>query len=636
MTGKRRQAGTTARVAIVMSGEKRTSQPYLLGESNKPTLTRASVDCFLVTSSDSLGDLSCIRVWHDNSGDDPAWYVRQISVREVATKQVWHFLCETWLAVDEGDGTIDRVFPVASDEELKESKRLFLSKAYADLTDSHLWFSVFWRPPQSRFTKVQRVSCCLSLLLCGMMANAMWYEADQGRYTAVDLGPFRFSWEQVSIGICSSLVVFPINLLLVQIFRHCRPPPDDGPSCCGRRKNGPGEIKPPGSRPKSGYRTVGDADSPDAILNPRDRWAVSLRSIHLPAILFSAKRTSVTSSSLNLISPSPSNRTNTPEIKNIPRPEAKGLPWWFVYVGWFCVIVTSSTAAAVTLLYGIEFGRRKSEQWLFSLFVSVTQDIFVNQPLKVVFLAVVFAYIMKKPDAAYQTPSYTTTAENELMLTYSHVNEENAEGGDLVVPPASVPSDSALKKARDRRMKERQMHVILFDITTFLVFTLLVLLIAYGHRDQEAFRQNTAMKDLLLKPSFRNIKPNQFSQVRMHFCYATLCYATLCYAMLCYAMLCYAMLCYAMLCYAMLCYAMLRYAMLCYAMLCYAMLCYATLRYSMLCYATLCYALLCYVMLISHVVVLCSLRLRTTMCLSYSASLSFLSGPRCARRYPPS
>lgn len=36
-------------------------------------------------------------------------------------------------------------------------------------------------------------------------------------------GPIKLTWSQVKIGIQSSFIVFPVNLLIVGIFRHSRP-----------------------------------------------------------------------------------------------------------------------------------------------------------------------------------------------------------------------------------------------------------------------------------------------------------------------------------------------------------------------------------------------------------------------------
>lgn len=37
------------------------------------------------------------------------------------------------------------------------------------------------------------------------------------------LGQIEFTWQQVMIGIQSSIIMFPINLLIVSIFRNARP-----------------------------------------------------------------------------------------------------------------------------------------------------------------------------------------------------------------------------------------------------------------------------------------------------------------------------------------------------------------------------------------------------------------------------
>ena len=87
----------------------------------------------------------------------------------------YFFMCGEWLAVEEGDGQIDRLIPVAGREDVTMFRALFTTATRRRLTDSHLWISVLSRPNRSRFTRVQRVSCILSLLFTSMIANAMFY-----------------------------------------------------------------------------------------------------------------------------------------------------------------------------------------------------------------------------------------------------------------------------------------------------------------------------------------------------------------------------------------------------------------------------------------------------------------------------
>ena len=84
-------------------------------------------------------------------------------------------------------------------EQMTESGHLFSKKASKGLVDDHIWFSIVARPYASRFTRIQRLSCCLCLLFTAMFANAMFYGVLPATpASGIDLGPFTISGEQVS------------------------------------------------------------------------------------------------------------------------------------------------------------------------------------------------------------------------------------------------------------------------------------------------------------------------------------------------------------------------------------------------------------------------------------------------------
>lgn len=70
---------------------------------------------------------------------------------------------------------------------------LFFMKTAKDFSDGHIWFSVVSRPPCSTFTRVQRVSCCFSLLLCTMLTSIMFWgiPTDPSEQT-MDLGMTQY------------------------------------------------------------------------------------------------------------------------------------------------------------------------------------------------------------------------------------------------------------------------------------------------------------------------------------------------------------------------------------------------------------------------------------------------------------
>uniref|UniRef100_A0A669QX05 Polycystic kidney disease protein 1-like 2 n=1 Tax=Phasianus colchicus TaxID=9054 RepID=A0A669QX05_PHACC len=225
-TGHRRGAATTSKVTLTLYGLEGESEPHHLTDPDTPVFERGGVDVFLLCTLFPLGELQSIRLWHDNSGDNPSWYVNRVLVHDLAWDQKWYFLCNSWLAVDIGECVLDKVFPVATEQDMKQFSNLFFMKTSKGFQDGHIWYSVFSRSPRSSFTRAQRVSCCFSLLLCTMLTSIMfWGVPKDPAEQKMDLGQIEFTWQEVMIGFESSLLMFPINLLIVQIFRNTRPRP---------------------------------------------------------------------------------------------------------------------------------------------------------------------------------------------------------------------------------------------------------------------------------------------------------------------------------------------------------------------------------------------------------------------------
>jgi len=57
-----------------------------------------------------------------------------------------------------------------------------------------------------------------------MLAGAMFYQFGEKQEDTVKLGPLRFSLKQLLIGVQSAVIVVPLNLLIVAIFRNIKPP----------------------------------------------------------------------------------------------------------------------------------------------------------------------------------------------------------------------------------------------------------------------------------------------------------------------------------------------------------------------------------------------------------------------------
>lgn len=92
---------------------------------------------------------------------------------------------------------VDILVPVAGKQELTNFNHLFWTRTKRNLSDDHIWFSVFSRPPRSRFTRVQRLTCCVSLLFATMVANIMFYKTDSTTSPVIlfSIGPIKMTLE---------------------------------------------------------------------------------------------------------------------------------------------------------------------------------------------------------------------------------------------------------------------------------------------------------------------------------------------------------------------------------------------------------------------------------------------------------
>ncbi|XP_077594101.1 lipoxygenase homology domain-containing protein 1 [Stigmatopora nigra] len=112
-------AGTDANVWIIIFGENGDTGTLALKECNKSNkFERKQVDTFRFSEILSMGDLSKVRVWHDNTGLAPGWHLDYIDVKDELADTTFRFPCDRWLAKNDGDGQIMRELACANNEYL--------------------------------------------------------------------------------------------------------------------------------------------------------------------------------------------------------------------------------------------------------------------------------------------------------------------------------------------------------------------------------------------------------------------------------------------------------------------------------------------------------------------------------------
>ncbi|ESO90834.1 hypothetical protein LOTGIDRAFT_73776, partial [Lottia gigantea] len=175
LTGWWKGAGTTSDVFLYLRSRHNQSSRHALIDNERQQFMSGSEDWFLLTTPHCIGPLKSVVIWHDNAGKSPSWFLKEVIIRDVQTGESWHCIYDNWLSVDRGPKEIRaEIIAIVEGEIVNQSMYQFYLKSSQDFRDGHLWASIFSKPITSNFTRCQRLTCALSLLITYMLANLMF------------------------------------------------------------------------------------------------------------------------------------------------------------------------------------------------------------------------------------------------------------------------------------------------------------------------------------------------------------------------------------------------------------------------------------------------------------------------------
>ena len=443
-TGHSADSPTKSKIYAVFKGTNGNSRPRRLGTTkNAQLFDRSSTKQMLMRESKDLGELEGIQIWHDNTGKGvlKGWYCDQIAVTSVKTGKRWFFMVKDYLDVNRSDGQVERMVPTADPDDGTNFNNLLISTLTTKLTDDHLWLSVFYRPNKTNFNRLQRWACCIGLLFISMLASAMW--SGQGNMAdLIQIGPFKLSPTSIWISFCASLITVPPVIMCVTLFR---------------RASAKKEKKKRTSRAPSVSENHG--------VNPTEDTEVSQAGRGCSGIM---------------------------------------LPWWSIYIGYGLNLIMVLVCGFFTILYSFEFGKERSNQWLLELCLSFVENILIIQPIKVLLISLAFAAILRRIDNSFLDtvePEEIENEDKEFMDLCSMQDEVDSQ--PLIAP--KPPSDKQIAEAKDLRYKEERMVEVIYDIIAYFLYICILVFLATGNRDVNAYRQNEVLKEQFYYGSFESV-----------------------------------------------------------------------------------------------------------------------------------
>ena len=189
---------------------------------NKKVFCRGNTARFIFAVKEPLGTLLKLHVGHDGSGEDPSWFLNEITISDIEAQSQWTFPCYRWIALELEDGNNAIELYARNADKHHGFKKEFNSARICGLADDHLWLSVATKHPRDYFTRVQRVTCCFFFLFWGMLTSAIFYNKSADNTPAVHVGPLKITSREIAISIFTALIAFPQSFLVVFMFRRSR------------------------------------------------------------------------------------------------------------------------------------------------------------------------------------------------------------------------------------------------------------------------------------------------------------------------------------------------------------------------------------------------------------------------------
>ncbi|NXW51090.1 PKDRE protein, partial [Nyctiprogne leucopyga] len=540
-TGSRWGAGTKADVFLQLIGQNGTSDVHCLRHPQFMSFQQGSTDCFLLTTKEDLGDICFLRVWHNNKGPSPSWFLSRAKVKNMSTGKTWFFMCRKWLSLDKGDCSLERTFSVTNPKTLLPRIDYFFINLANSLTEGHLWLSTFAHIHTGTFSRLQRLSSCLAILLLNLFVNIMFFNADKNEDFSIHLRYLR----SITVGIECALLTIPVEMLIIALFKYTQkePSPRDvaqtdpkfsSPFLSQNRTNWKERLQKfyrsgtsAQSRnisPLENLPGPSKAQSPPLSRKTRSKGApqnwnnctVSERD----ANVIGTEEQTITAISPRMDKagqgrpPSNSNFSNnyTEEGGNFQK-EKKPLSitsmpfrktahsifcWWCVYLSWALVIAVAGISSFFIVLYGLSYGYEASLEWLLASATSFIENVFFLSILKISFFS---AMSTIRPKSCENITWLTHENYSEIKLAKGTMSADEMREMHLKLAEVRGTKQYQPLKADEiaNMLKKAKIKVKAFMFTkgfiSHLVFLTLLLNFAYSTENANSFHYNRFIRN---------------------------------------------------------------------------------------------------------------------------------------------
>nr|XP_014285986.1 uncharacterized protein LOC106686902 isoform X2 [Halyomorpha halys] len=424
-TGEKTMSGTTAHVGVRICGSNSATHAHILNH-DEDVLQLAQDNWFLIFTEKYLGNIECLRVWHDNYGASPDWYCKKIIIYDLSTRDKYTFLIEKWLSVYSVEKDF-RLEWVLIPNVLQETdwQNLARENFFVNLRELHLWVSIFVRHPRTAYTRRQRLTVAMCIIMVTMLLAIMFYGAAEKM--VMDDATYSLTTRELVVAIECLLISLPVSIIIATLFKW------------SRKK--PAKISNKNRKHKEG-RKMGEvmADFLKNVLTLDPLMPVELYEDEVPEDLKDSKKRKI-----------------------------------ILIFAWILSFIVIFGCSFFLILYGLKLGPNKSLIWVSVTLLRLGQTIFIIQPIRIVVLALLFTFLFKEPN------------RNEMLfaIEYKGVDRDLKEDNNYMANLMELRSkpmynplsqmDVMMLARKRRRTEQLKWRIINFLFVCVLFFSLWIL-----------------------------------------------------------------------------------------------------------------------------------------------------------------
>ncbi|CAG2251689.1 PKD1L2 [Mytilus edulis] len=421
-TGLHRHAGTKSRIGLmIIDGKPKKNQFYepdvrLLDDETHRSFDVGSIRKFVMSVPKPINDPTVLKIWHDNSGQGNS---ASWYLNKIILEDVQ--TGERYLFICDHWLSLDHddgciECAIPVSDKLDKHKFSFL---FNEQTRQNTTDNHLWLSvairPEDSNFTRLERLACCLTLLFLTMISSAMFYG-QNTGSQFSIGPIKLSLSGIYISIVSAIIAAPPILLVSYMFRSSKP----------RSKN---EKK--------------------TFTNTKDNSEMTLKSGE------EDKNADVTDDS------------------------EFSLPFWCRYVAWGIVTLAVFTSGFFLILYSMEWGKTKSEEWLLCFFMSFIESILLVDPLKIILMSVIFSWIVKS--CKEKTVKYDR--EKLLLETKRRAASPLSYLLDVFKATQAPLKSQTVSRLKEKRQQRLKMQEIFTELVLYTIFLAVLYCVSFSNRD---------------------------------------------------------------------------------------------------------------------------------------------------------